>query len=327
MNSSLLFDSILSPPILFFLVGVVAAWIRSDLEIPQPIAKFLSVYLLAAIGFQGGVKLSQSSADLEMLLVIGLSLAAAMAIPCISFFILRLRLDAINAGAIAAAYGSISVVTFVTAAGCLQSQDIAYSGHMVAAMAMMEFPAIVVGVMLARKFHQEHASPDSPPLSIRNVFVDACRSGPVILLAGCLLAGLATGERGWASLESVMHTPFRGALAFFLLEMGLQTARCLNRLPQASGFLLAFAVAGSVLFALAGLAAGSMIGLGKGDALLLAVLFGSASYIAAPAAIRLALPEANPGYYLSMSLGVTFPFNVTFGIPMYLAIIQAGWGG
>ncbi len=321
-----IFDNLLSPPILFFFLGMVATWLKSDLKLPGSISKFLSIYLLIAIGFQGGMELRASGINSEVAAVMLITLVGATLVPLWSFFILRLKLDVYNAAAIAATYGSISAVTFVTAVGVLQSLGISYNGHMVAAMALMESPAIIVGVLLARSFASAHESQtDAPTPPWSQLLREAFGSGPVVLLIGSLFIGAATGHRGWEGVKPLIGDPFKGVLALFLLDMGIHAARHLGRLPQASGFLVTFAVLASLSHAGLGIAIGLFLDLSKGDTLLLAVLFGSASYIAVPAAARLALPQANPGIYLPMSLGVTFPFNVVVGIPMYLSAINTLW--
>jgi len=332
-------EGILSPPILFFFLGMVATWVRSGLELPEAISRFLSLYLLIAIGFHGGVELSNSGFTTEVAGVMLITILAAVLVPVWSFFILRLKLDTENSAAIAATYGSISAVTFITAVGVLQSLEIPFNGHMVAAMALMESPAIIVGVVLARSFRKTRkvsdegavdasgeTLDDEKSLPWRSVLREAIASGPIILLLGSLFIGIGTGNRGWESMEPVFGAPFKGILVLFLLDMGINAARQLQKLPESSMFLVAFAVLAAVLHAGMGIGLGKMLNLGRGDALLLAVLCGSASYIAVPAAAKLALPRANPGIYVPMSLGITFPFNVVVGIPVYLAVINVLWG-
>jgi len=320
------FSNLLSPPVMFFFLGMLATWLRSDLRLPSSISKFLSVYLLMAIGFHGGVELAKAGFHSQVASVMIITLVAAVCVPIWSFFILRLKLDVFNSAAIAATYGSISAVTFVTAVGVLQSLDIPYNGHMVAAMALMESPAIIVGVLLARYFSsnakEQTVKSDMPWDKLMR---EAFGSGPVVLLMGSLLIGCATGPRGWESVKPVLGDPFTGVLALFLLDMGINAARNLGRLPESSLFLVSFAIVAALVHAGLGIGAGMLLNVGKGDALLLAVLFGSASYIAVPAAARLALPQANPGVYVPMSLGITFPFNVVIGIPIYMTIINRLW--
>lgn len=320
------FDSLLSPPVLFFFLGMVATWIKSGLELPDQISKFLSVYLLMAIGFHGGMELAHSGFTSEVGRVMVMTMIAAALVPIWSFFILRLKLDVYNSAAIAATYGSISAVTFVTAVSVLQSLDITYSGHMVAAMALMESPAIIVGVLLARYYaHPNGDQPVKASMDWKSLLKEALGSGPVVLLAGSLLIGVATGDKGWASVKPVLGDPFKGVLALFLLDMGVNAAKHLSKLPESSVFLCGFAIFAALVHAGLGIGTGFLLDVSKGDALLLAVLFGSASYIAVPAAAKLALPQANPGIYVPMSLGITFPFNVVVGIPVYLSMINLLW--
>ncbi len=324
-------EGILSPPVLFFFLGMIATWMKSDLGLPEPISRFLSLYLLIAIGVHGGVELSKSGLSVDVSGVMLITILFATLVPIWSFFILRLKLDSENSAAIAATYGSISAVTFITAVGVLQGLGIPFNGYMVAAMALMESPAIIVGVILARSFRSTSADVNLPNpsgddrTSLSQIMREAFASGPVFLLLGSLLIGLTTGARGWVNLEPVFGHPFKGILTLFLLDMGINAARQLQRLPDSSLFLVTFAVLAAVVHAAMGIALGKWMELGKGDTLLLAVLFGSASYIAVPAAARLALPRANPGLYLPMSLGITFPFNVVVGIPIYLMVINCIW--
>ncbi|MCA8996368.1 MAG: sodium-dependent bicarbonate transport family permease [Planctomycetaceae bacterium] len=328
MSAVSLTETLLSAPILFFFLGMVAVWIRSDLHLPEQISKFLSIYLLMAIGFHGGVELAESGLTAQVAGVLAVAALAAAAIPLWCYYILRFRLDVQNSAAIAATYGSISAVTFVTGIAVLQSLNMPYSGHMVAAMALMESPAIIVGVLLARYYGRKAANADErEKTSTAELLREAFASGPVVLLMGSVAIGFLTGPSGWTSMKPVLGDPFKGILTLFLLDMGTTAARSLKRLPEASGFLVTFAIVAAVLHAGLGIAIARVMGLAPGDALLLAVLLGSGSYIAVPAAARMALPEANPGIYLPMSLGVTFPFNVVVGIPMYLMLIQFAWGG
>ncbi|MBB6428622.1 sodium-dependent bicarbonate transport family permease [Algisphaera agarilytica] len=340
MDVSLLLDNLRTPAILFFGLGVFAAVVRSDLALPQPIPKFLSVYLLMAIGLHGGVELMRSEIDTSVVLILLAAVGLSAATPLWSFFVLRLKLDVPNAAAMAATYGSISAVTFITATNfldSLNSTDPAYTpgGYMVAAMALMESPAIVVGVLLARYFaspaKDSDSSSDPLPQEDRGkidwgeLLREAFFNGAVIVLVGSLLIGIAIDEKGWDSIQPFVYTPFKGVLCLFLLDMGLVAARRLSDLRRCGPSLIAFAILSAPLHASLGIAVAWLLGVGQGDALLLAVLAGSASYIAVPAAMRLAVPEANPGLYVTMSLAVTFPFNITVGIPLYLAIIEALW--
>ena len=327
MDLTVALENFLSPPILFFFVGLLAVLVRSDLEIPQPITRFLSLYLMLAIGFRGGVELAHSAPGGPVLLTLAAAMAMAALVPVYCFWILRWRLDVYNAAAIAATYGSISAVTFVTATAFLERAGIPYGGYMVAAMALMESPAIVVAVILARLA----LSKPGPGGSTSNVtqeggwnhlLRDAFFNSSVFLILGSLLVGLLTGERGQAALRPFTNDLFAGILCFFLLDMGIVAARRLRDLRSSGGFLLGFALLVPLFNALLGIGVARLLSLSTGDALLFTVLCASASYIAVPAAMRLALPEANPGLSLPLALAVTFPLNITLGMPLYLALIQ-----
>ncbi len=347
MDLFLLVENLRTPAILFFGLGVFAAIMKSDLTLPQPIPKLLSIYLLMAIGLHGGVELMRSDLDLSIVMILVASVVLAAVVPIWSYAILRLKLDVANAAAMAATYGSISAVTFITAANFLDTLhqttgNSAYvpGGYMVAAMALMESPAIVVGVLLARYFGTSSGSADNPanvPLPAAGdrdgdgkidwaeLFREAFLNGAVVVLVGSLLIGIAISDKGWESIQPFAYTPFKGVLCLFLLDMGLVAARRLGDLKTCGPSLIAFAILSAPLHAVLGIGVAWLLGVDQGDALLLAVLSGSASYIAVPAAMRLAVPEANPGLYVTMSLAVTFPFNITVGIPLYLAIIEAIW--
>lgn len=323
MDWSLLLDNLLSPPILFFALGALAVAIGSDLEIPQPIAKFLSIYLLVAIGLHGGHALSESGITLPVVASLGAAALLAIVVPVYSYAILRLKLGPPDAAAIAAAYGSVSAVTFVAATAFLQSAGIAFGGHMVAALALMESPAIIIGVLLLRRTAPAASAPHG---GFGAMLRDACFNGSVVLVVGSLLIGVVTGDRGWAEMDPFAHDIFKGMLALFLLDMGLVAAKRFRDLRAAGAFLPAFAIGAPLVNATLALLIARVIGLGEGDALLLTVLAASASYIAVPAAMRLAVPDANPSYYVSMALAITFPFNLVIGIPTYLFVIRAWWG-
>jgi len=306
------FETLLSPVILFFVLGALAAFARSDLAIPEAIAKGLSLYLMAAIGLKGGVEVASSGFTPDILVAALAGLALSFLIPLPIFFALRKfgRLDAINAGAVAAHYGSVSVVTFVTGAEVLTSGGLPPAGYMVAVLALMETPAIIVGLMLARR---------------GGVKVDAgggllhetLLNGSVVLLTGSFFIGLIAGESGFAPIAPVFDTAFRGILCLFLLDMGLVAARRLRESRSLTWRLAILGIIFPVINGTIGILVGSMIGLDTGSTAALGILAASASYIAVPAAMRLALPQADPGLYLAMSLAVTFPFNITIGIPFF----------
>lgn len=322
MNPAVILDNLLTPPILFFLLGAIATLLRSDLEVPTQVARFLSLYLLFAIGLHGGHELSQSSFSSQVFLILLAGMATSIVIPLWTFALLRLKLAVPDAAAIAATYGSVSAVTFVTAVGFLNTVGTPFSGHMVAAMALMESPAIVVGVLLAHWFSTEK---NGPRQSWKDLAREAFLNGSVLILLGSLFIGLIIGEDGWQSLKPLAYDPFKGVLCLFLLDMGLVAAKRLRDLRTSGGLLIGFAIVAAFVHAMLGILIARLLNAPAGDALLLAVLVGGASYIAVPAAVRLAIPRANPSLYVPMSLGVTFPFNVIIGIPLYYAIIEALW--
>jgi len=325
MDSSLILSNLLNPPILFFFLGLFAVFVQSDLEIPNPLPKLFSLYLLVAIGFKGGHELVESGINPQILSTLLAAMVMASLVPVYSFFILRLKLDNYNAGAIAATYGSISAVTFITASSLLDKLRIDYGGHMVAALALMESPAIVVGLILVRLFtrslsENENEMPETP---WAEVLREAFLNGSVLLLMGSLLTGILTGGEGWNKVHLFVEKDlFYGALMFFLLDMGLVAARRIRDLRQTGLFLIGFAILMPIANAFVGILLAKMIGMGEGNALLFAVLCASASYIAVPAAMRMTVPEANPSLYVSMALAITFPFNIIVGIPIYLQAIK-----
>lgn len=324
MDTSLLLFNILNPPVLFFFSGVLAKLVKSDLEIPAPLPKLFSLYLLMAIGFKGGYEIAESGFTNEIALTLATSVAMACLIPIYSFFILRLRLDVYNAAAIAAAYGSISAVTFVTAGSFLNKLGIDFGGHMVAALALMESPAIIVGLLLVRMHATKPQGSES--MSWKELLREAFLNGSVFLLMCSLVVGLLTGEAGWSKMKPFVEDLFYGALAFFLLDMGLVSAKRLSDLRKAGSFVIGFSVLMPVFNAVLGILIARFLGINVGNALLFAVLCASASYIAVPAAMRMSVPEANPSIYISMALALTFPFNIVVGIPVYLEIIKQIWG-
>jgi hypothetical protein len=323
MQSSLVLQNLLSPPVLFFFLGVLAVLFKSDLDIPSPLPKLFSLYLLMAIGFKGGIELAYSGLGSEVLLTIGAAIFMALAVPLLCFYVLRLKLDAANAAAVAASYGSISAVTFITAESFLNVLHLDFDGFMVAALALMESPAIVVGVILAKLYSDKGG--DSQTLHWREVFREAFLNGSVFLLIGSLVIGALVGSFNAAGVEKMVpftEKLFYGALCFFLLDMGLVAAQRLQDLRKVGSFLIGFAVLAPLVNSMLGLGISRLLGLPQGDALLFMVLCASASYIAVPAAMRMTVPEANPSLYISTALGLTFPFNVVVGIPLYLTLVQ-----
>jgi hypothetical protein len=328
----------LSPPILFFFLGALAAAVRSNLRVPPAVTKLLSLYLLWAIGFRGGVHLLEGGLTQQAVVALGLAIGLSLVVPVYSFFVLRMRLDAANAAAVCATYGSISAVTFMTAATVLEQRQIAYGGHMVAAMALMESPAIVIALLLLRRAEradakaaaatEDAATPGKPATQVGKVkwgtlLHEAFLNGPVILLLGSLAIGLLTGDRGYQAFEPLCTDLFNGVLVFFLLDLGLVAARKLRAMKGQSAFLVGFAIISPLVNAALAIALAHVCGLSEGDSVLLAVLASSASYIAVPAAMRLIIPKANPGLYIPMALGITFPFNISLGIPLYIWVVHA----
>lgn len=331
-------QNLLDPAILFFLLGVLAGAIKSNLEIPHAISRFLSLYLLMALGLKGGFALSQSGLTAN----VGISLAAAIVlaifIPLMGYWFLRRFVTGFDAAAVAATYGSVSAVTFVTAVQYLENQNIDYGGHMAAAMALMESPAIILAVVLANSLRQKTrpqivslssgvAGLSSPPqkqsVSIGKILHESFTDGAQLLLLGAMLVGMMTGNEGKAAMEPFSGDLFKGMLSFFLLDMGLMAARNLPQVKGKSPALIAYAIIGPILHASMALGLAFILNLPAGDGALLMVLAASASYIAVPAVLKFALPEANPSLYFGLSLGVTFPLNILFGIPAYVSIAQS----
>ncbi|MBR9825252.1 MAG: sodium-dependent bicarbonate transport family permease [Alphaproteobacteria bacterium] len=326
-------QNLLSPPVLFFVLGLVAAFARSDLALPEAISKALSLYLVMAIGFKGGVQLSEGGdGPIVGLLLSGIILSALL--PMISFALLRLttRVGGLDSAAIAAHYGSISIVTFIAAQDAARAMSMEPGGALVAVAAAMEAPAILTGLILANRYAQPTSggassvaaseTPRSTPYG--KIFMDSLSNGSIVLLVGAFFIGLITGPRGMEQVEPFVVDIFRGVLCLFLLDMGLTAGRGL--ITQYRGLtpsLIAHGAYMPIIGASTGLIASLLIGLRPVDGAILMTLCASASYIAVPAALRLALPEARASLSLSLSLGITFPFNLIIGIPIYLGVAQA----
>ncbi len=327
MDLQLILGNLLTPPVLFFFLGMAATLLRSDLEIPQAVTRGLSLYLLFAIGMHGGAELAAAGFNAQALTPLAAGVAASALVPVLAFAVLRRRFGPADAAGIAATYGSISAVTFITACSFLDDRGVPWSGTMVAAMALMESPAILVAVLLARRAGvggPENGDTDESQ-GMGSLLREAFLNGPVFLLIGSLLIGAASGEKGWASVKPFVHDPFKGVLCLFLLDMGLIAARRIDALRKSGPILVSYAVVAPLVHAALAIAAAKAMGLTSGDALLFTVLCASASYIAVPAAIRLTVPQANPSLFLPMSLAMTFPFNVAVGIPLYMTAIDALW--
>ena len=319
--------SFVDPAILFFVFGILVGLLRSNLEIPPQIARFLSLYLLMALGLKGGFALSQSGMTTEVVVSLGAALIMAILVPLLGYLTLRQFLNGFDAAAIAATYGSVSAVTFITAVQYLDTHGISFGGHMAAAMALMESPAIVLAVVLANHARQRAAvkasgtaaAGDAP---LGRILHEALTDGAQLLLLGAMLIGVLTGESGQAAMKPFSVDLFKGMLAFFLLDMGLLAARNMGKLKGQSVWLLVYAIAGPLVHAGIALLLSWSLGLPVGNGVLLMVLAASASYIAVPAVIRHAIPEANPTLYFGMSLGLTFPLNILVGIPLYAYLAQ-----
>lgn len=316
MDLSMVTGSLLSVPVLAFLLGVLAAGLRADLRLPDAVYQALSMYLLLAIGLKGGVALREVPVS-DVAVPVGFALVLGVIIPILAFVILRLitRLDRIDRGAMAAHYGSTSLVTFTAALVFLDSIDVSYEGYVVTLLAILEIPGILVGLFLANAGRTEASWSES----IREVLTG--RS--ILLLAGGVAIGALSGPDGYARVEPFFGSLFTGVLALFLLEMGVLTGRRMGDMRNAGWGVLVFALVFPVLAGSLGIAAGALAGMSQGGAMVFGVLCASASYIAAPAAVRLALPTANPGITLTSSLGITFPFNLIIGIPLYWWLAQA----
>jgi uncharacterized protein len=307
--------NLLSPPVLFFALGILAAVLRSDLQLPEALYVTLTVYLLTALGFKGGVAIHEAGIVRVILPTLAAMLLGAL-IPLWTYPVLRFggKLRPVDAAAIAAHYGSVSAVTFITATNYLKGISEPYENYATAFLAVMESPAIIVGVLLG-KLSLKKQSPIFNA-SLKGLLREAVLGRSVFLLVGALGVGMACGKAGMEKVEAFFVTPFQGVLALFLLEMGLVAGQRLGDLRKVGAFLLGFGVLLPVLHGCLGVALGKYVGLSLGGTTLLGVLAASASYIAAPAAMRLSLPDANPALYLTPSLAITFPFNITIGIPL-----------
>lgn len=316
MNYQLLLDNLTSPALLFFILGIIAVQLKSDLEIPPNSSKFISLYLLFSIGFKGGQELSHSHLDLTVIWSILFGIFISIAIPFYTFFILKKKLGVENAGAIAAAYGSVSAVTFVTAVSFLEFQKISFNGHMVAIMALMEAPAIIIGVLLISWFKKDNT------LKINNILKHSFTNGSVLLILGSLLIGFLANQDQAEGIKPFTTDLFKGFLVLFLLDMGITSGKKLNDFIKNGWFTTVFAIMIPLINGCLVAFLSSYITTETGDRFVFSVLAASASYIAVPAAMKIAVPNANPGLYLPMALAVTFPFNITFGLPIYFLVIS-----
>ncbi len=317
MNYSLLFENLTNPALLFFVLGIIAVYVKSDLEIPENTSKFISLYLLFSIGFKGGQELAHSHFTTDIVWSILFGVLIAGLIPLYTFFILKRKFSIENSGAIAAAYGSVSAVTFVTAVSFLEIQKYSFSGHMVAVMALMEAPAIIIGVILIRLFSKEEVQKTKMSSIIKHSFTN----GSVLLILGSLVIGFLASEQQALGIKPFTTDIFKGFLALFLLDMGIVSGRKLNDFFKSGWFSIFFAVVFPLINGCIVAFLSQFVTEDVGNRFIFAVLAASASYIAVPAAMKIAVPKANPGIFLPMALAVTFPFNITFGMPIYFSIV------
>ncbi len=319
MDFQILISNLTNPTLLFFVLGIIATTVKSDLEIPSSISKFISLYLLFSIGFKGGQELAHSGFSAEIIYSLLFGLAMAVLIPFYTFFILKRKLSISDSGAVAAAYGSVSAVTFVAAASFLEAQKIPFGGHMVAVMALMEAPAIIVGVILMMQFEKQKQS----NVSLKSVVQHSFTNGSVLLIIGSLIIGIIADTKQAEGIKPFTTDIFKGFLAIFLLEMGMVTAKRFATFTKYGWFVSSFAIVIPAINGCVVALASQYVTHDVGNRFIFSILAASASYIAVPAAMRLAAPKADPGLYIPMALGVTFPFNITIGMPLYFIIINA----
>jgi len=319
MDLHLLIDNLTNPALLFFFLGIIAVQLKSDLKIPENSSKFISLYLLLSIGFKGGQELAHSEFTMEIVWSLLFGILLALLVPVYTYYILRKKFSIENAGAIAASYGSVSAVTFITTIAFLEMQQIPFNGHMVAVMALMEAPSIMIALLLIMISKGKHGKSDIP---IKSVIQHALFNGSVLLIIGSLIIGLLASEAQAEGIKPFTTDIFKGFLAVFLLDMGITSGKKLSVFLKKGWFALVFAIVipiinGTLVAALSGLFIEN-----TGNRLLFAILAASASYIAVPAAMKIAVPKANPSLYIPMALAITFPFNITLGMPLYLYIIE-----
>jgi hypothetical protein len=311
-------ENLTNPALLFFALGILAVKLKSDLEIPSTTSKFISLYLLFSIGFKGGQELSHSEFSTEILLTILFAILAAILIPVYVFLISKRKLGVENAGAIAASYGSVSAVTFVTALNFLETLSIHSDGHMVAVMALMEAPAIIVGVLLIRSSSQKAAHNQS----LKSLFVHSLTNSSVLLILGSLIIGYLANEKAAEGIKPFTNDLFKGFLVIFLLDMGINSARKLEDFFKHGWFVSLLAIIVPLINGCVAAYLSQFVTSSEGNRFILAILAASASYIAVPAAMKISVPNANPSIYVPMTLAITFPLNITLGMPIYLAIIE-----
>ena len=321
MNYHLLIDNLTNPALLFFILGIITVLVKSDLEIPPNSSKFISLYLLFAIGFKGGQELSHETFNTEIAASMLFGIAISIVIPLYTFFLLKKQLNPYNAAAIAAAYGSVSAVTFVTAVSFLEIQHLQLQGHMVAIMALMESPAIIVGLLLLTLSKEV----DSKELAIkkRTVLKHAFTNGSVLLILGSLCIGFMANAEQAEGIKPFTDDLFKGFLAIFLLDMGISSGKKLKAFFSFGWFPLVFAIVIPLINGCLVAVLSAAVTSDVSNRFIFAILAASASYIAVPAAMKISVPKANPGLYLPMALAVTFPINITIGMPIYFLIIES----
>ncbi len=330
-------QNLLDPAILFFVFGVAAGLLRSNLEVPPQIARFLSLYLLMSVGLKGGFSLAHSGLGADVLGSLGAALLLALLVPALGYLLLRKWLSRFDAAAVAATYGSVSATTFIAASQYLAQLQVPFGGHMAVALVLMESPAILMAMALAAWARRQqaaeqgaprgsNAAPGAPAPSHWHVVREAFTDGANLLLLGSLLIGWATGDQGKLMMEPFSGALFKGMLALFLLDLGLLVARQLPALRQVHPALIGYGIVGPLAHGVIAMGLAALLGLPAGDTILLVVLAASSSYIVVPAVLRHAMPEAQPGLYLGLSLGVTFVFNILIGIPLYAWVVQRVWG-
>ncbi len=318
MNYNLLIDNLTNPALLFFVLGIIAVYLKSDLEIPPNSSKFISLYLLFAIGFKGGQELSHEMFTSEIVLSMLFGVLISLVIPLYTFFILKRKLDVFNAGAIAAAYGSVSAVTFVTAVSYLESQQLAFHGHMVAIMALMESPAIIMGLLLISFFNRDESEIIKKRTAIKHSFTN----GSVLLILGSLVIGYLANAKQAEGIKPFTNDLFKGFLAIFLLDMGITSGRKLKAFFSFGWFPTIFAIFIPLVNGCSIAMLSKFVTPDVTNRFIFAILAASASYIAVPAAMKISVPKANPGIFLPMALALTFPVNITVGMPIYYLIVQ-----
>lgn len=318
MDFNLLVENLTNPALLFFVLGILAVYFKSDLEIPPNSSKFISLYLLFAIGFRGGQELSHENLTPEIGWSMLFGIAISLLIPLYTFFLLKSKLNVFDSGAIAAAYGSVSAVTFVTAVSYLEAQQLGLHGHMVAIMALMESPAIIIGLLLITIFDKSA----SGSIKKKTVLHHAFTNGSVLLILGSLIIGFVANAKQAEGIRPFTNDLFKGFLAIFLLDMGITSGRKLKAFFSFGWFPILFAIFiplinGAIIAVLSGFVTDDV-----SNRFMFAILAASASYIAVPAAMKISVPQANPGLFLPMALAITFPINITLGMPFYFMLVQ-----